>query len=606
MLPYGLCVVHDCLHEGFGHFGEVRFAALEAVPHCAQVQLPQDFFEARDDLSCRKSYGNTDIDVRLAEVGHHVYFYSPFDYSGVYGDVVDDISHLRPVEFFLGDSLRVDQDLGLRFGVCAFHGAEFPDSSEKDDDFHDGVLSDVVADAPVGGFSFRGHMDSDLALLADFAGVAARRFGDDARACIVRIAVFDEPFCAVGAARLFVGDYVEAESASQGNLLPREEAHGKEGGAEPALHVRGASAPDGRRSDFSSVRIEVPPRAIARGDDVAVAVEEQCGAFSDFCDDVWVCGRRADDAAFDAVLREESGYECDDFIDVSRRVFARYPDEVGTEADEFIFSRIDDVPERALCGGQIHIFSPLLYFLYFLGPPAGRVSFRADGFGRRIFAEALVYAVFAARGESAAGLGLDRGADFAAEDCRGIATRRFDFRDRRDERAAVGMVLVSEQFFCRRFFDYLAEVHDDDLVGDVFDHRHVVGDEHVGEIELVLKVLHQVENLRLNRDVEGRDGFVAHNEFGFQGERPGDADALASASVEFVRVGRVEAILEFDHLHQFLDALCEFFLAGDPPVDDERLRDYAGDGHSRVEGGVGVLEDDLHLFADHPEPVLVQ
>ncbi len=446
-------------------------------------------------------------------------------------------------------------------------------------------------------------MDSDLALLADFAGVAACGLGDDACEGIVRMAVFDEPFCAVGAARLFVGDYVDSESAFQGDISPREEAHGKEGGAEPALHVRGASAPDGRRGDFSSVGVEVPARAVARGHDVAVAVEEQCGALPDFRDDVRVCGRRADYAAFDAVLREESGYERDDFVDVSGRVFARYPDEVGTEADKFVFSRIDDVPEGTLCGGQIHIFSPLLYFLC---SPADRVSSGADGFGGRIFAEALVYAVFAARGESAAGLGLDRGADFAAEDFRCVAPRRFDFRNRRDERAAVGVVLVSEQFFCRRFFDDLAEVHDGDLVGDVFDHRHVVGDEHVGKVQPVLEVLHQVEDLRLNGDVERRDGLVAHDELGLQGERPGDADALAPAPVELMRVGRMEAVLEFDHLHQFLDALREFFLAGDPPVDDERLRDYAGDGHSRIEGGIGVLEDDLHLFADHPESAFVQ
>ena len=82
----------------------------------------------------------------------------------------------------------------------------------------------------------------------------------------------------------------------------------------------------------------------------------------------------------------------------------------------------------------------------------------------------------------------------------------------------------------------LAEVHDRDPVADVLDDAHVVGDEQVGQAELALEVLQQVEDLRLDRHVERRDRLVADDEVGLEDERPGDPDALALAAGELVRI----------------------------------------------------------------------
>ena len=94
--------------------------------------------------------------------------------------------------------------------------------------------------------------------------------------------------------------------------------------------------------------------------------------------------------------------------------------------------------------------------------------------------------------------------------------------------------------------DDLAEVHDGDAVGDVPDDRQVVGDEDVGEAELVLQVLEQVDDLRLDRHVEGGDRLVADDELGLERERAGDADALALAAGELVRVAVVVLRVEPD------------------------------------------------------------
>ena len=60
-------------------------------------------------------------------------------------------------------------------------------------------------------------------------------------------------------------------------------------------------------------------------------------------------------------------------------------------------------------------------------------------------------------------------------------------------------------------------------------------DEQHGEPEGLLQVLDQVQHLRLHRHVQRRDRLVRDDEFRLDGERAGDADALALAAGEFVR-----------------------------------------------------------------------
>ena len=84
-------------------------------------------------------------------------------------------------------------------------------------------------------------------------------------------------------------------------------------------------------------------------------------------------------------------------------------------------------------------------------------------------------------------------------------------------------------------FDDLAQVHHRDPIRDVPDHAEVVRDEQVGQPELVLKVLEQVDDLRLYGDVECGDRLVGDDELGPQRKCPRDADALALAAGELVR-----------------------------------------------------------------------
>jgi hypothetical protein len=62
----------------------------------------------------------------------------------------------------------------------------------------------------------------------------------------------------------------------------------------------------------------------------------------------------------------------------------------------------------------------------------------------------------------------------------------------------------------RRDLDDAPEIHHGDAVADVLHRRQVVRDEQVGQVQLVLQPLQQVEHLRLDRHVQRRDRLVGH------------------------------------------------------------------------------------------------
>ena len=104
--------------------------------------------------------------------------------------------------------------------------------------------------------------------------------------------------------------------------------------------------------------------------------------------------------------------------------------------------------------------------------------------------------------------------------------------------SGIGMLRVAEHVLGRAGLDDLAEIHDGDAVADLLHHRHVVRDEEVGEAQLGLQLLQELQDLRLDRDVERGDAFVGDDDLRVEAERAGDADALALAAGEFVRIAR--------------------------------------------------------------------
>ena len=88
----------------------------------------------------------------------------------------------------------------------------------------------------------------------------------------------------------------------------------------------------------------------------------------------------------------------------------------------------------------------------------------------------------------------------------------------------------------RAGLDDFSLIHHGDAVGDVVDDAKVMGDENHRQPEVFLERGDEIEDLRLDGDIECGDRFVGDDELRFRGERAGDGDALALAAGEFVRM----------------------------------------------------------------------
>ena len=74
---------------------------------------------------------------------------------------------------------------------------------------------------------------------------------------------------------------------------------------------------------------------------------------------------------------------------------------------------------------------------------------------------------------------------------------------------------------------------------------------------MLLQVFEQVDHLRLDRHVERRHRLVADDQLGAHRQRAGDADALALAAGEFVRVAAHVVGVQADGFEQLDDAVFE-------------------------------------------------
>ena len=76
----------------------------------------------------------------------------------------------------------------------------------------------------------------------------------------------------------------------------------------------------------------------------------------------------------------------------------------------------------------------------------------------------------------------------------------------------------------------------------MLDHRQIVADEQIRQIEIFTQIHKQVDDLRLNRNVERGDGFVANQKFRFYGKGTGETEPLTPTASPAADVSSPPAI----------------------------------------------------------------
>ncbi|CAN3973678.1 LURP-one-related family protein, partial [Dysosmobacter welbionis] len=147
----------------------------------------------------------------------------------------------------------------------------------------------------------------------------------------------------------------------------------------------------------------------------------------------------------------------------------------------------------------------------------------------RVFFCAPLAFVGAAGVKTAARRHIDRGRNFPhALHCLwfdGLVLLR-NYRDRGQQHLCIGVQRISIECLGGGDFANLAQIHDRHPVGDVPHYAHVVGDEHIGEVLLLLQLDEHVDDLGLDGDIQRRGWLIQNDELGIAAQCPGYGDQL--------------------------------------------------------------------------------
>ena len=139
----------------------------------------------------------------------------------------------------------------------------------------------------------------------------------------------------------------------------------------------------------------------------------------------------------------------------------------------------------------------------------------------------------------------------------------------------------------------------DDLAG--IEHRHmagnapydpkVVADEHHRQPAAALQLLKQIQDLRLDCDIERRGGFVQDKQVGLGRKRTGQQGALPHTTGQFVRIGPGDDLRaqNTDFVEQ-LDGAPARVAAAHAQMVDQAFADLISNGERRIQDGKRILK----------------
>ena len=120
-------------------------------------------------------------------------------------------------------------------------------------------------------------------------------------------------------------------------------------------------------------------------------------------------------------------------------------------------------------------------------------------------------------------------------------------------------------------------------------------DEQVRQSVTVLQVLHQVEDLRLDRHVQRRHRLVGHDQPGVHRQRARNADALFLPTGEFMRKAAGLRAIQAHLLQQLDNALVALLAGRGHTMHDHGLGDHVLHAVGRIQRRGRILEDHLHV-----------
>ena len=167
---------------------------------------------------------------------------------------------------------------------------------------------------------------------------------------------------------------------------------------------------------------------------------------------------------------------------------------------------------------------------------AGDLMAGSDLFQLGLGLLALLGAVGTAVAEQASGRGINEAGNFSVNHIEVVGLIGIGIGNGSHQSLGVGVSCVIEDFFTVGYFHQVTQVHNANALGDMLDSRHAVGDEQIADAVLILQILHQVQDLSLNGNVQSGNGLITDDDLGVQSQGPGDHDTLTLTAGELVGI----------------------------------------------------------------------
>ena len=124
-------------------------------------------------------------------------------------------------------------------------------------------------------------------------------------------------------------------------------------------------------------------------------------------------------------------------------------------------------------------------------------------------------------------------------------------------------------------------------------------------MELILQLLQQVDDLSLNRHIQGGDWLVCYDEGRIDRQRPCNDDSLLLPAAELMGIPILEVRIQAHRLQELFHSFLHLVIFHDPMYPNG-LANRFSDRLARIERGRRILEDYLHLLAKRTHLALLQ
>ena len=151
---------------------------------------------------------------------------------------------------------------------------------------------------------------------------------------------------------------------------------------------------------------------------------------------------------------------------------------------------------------------------------------------------------------------------------------------------------IAEDLFCCTCLQQMPQMEHANTVGNIFDHRKIMGNKQICRSGFLLNILHQVHHLCLNGHIQCGNTLVCDDEFRIHDQGPGNAHTLSLSTGKLMRIIFHSLFRIFDpHFLQKLDGFIPGFFLRCLKMPDHAFHDLLADGHRRVKTGHRILKN---------------